>query len=62
MTKHPVLTIFVPEKCAKCHSETDAEHYKYTLVGTEARCVWLCNSCFTRLYTESHEPVKPKRK
>ena len=54
----PILTMFVPAFCANCRRPYGEDNYKFTLVGTETRCVWLCNNCFIRLYKEAAEKEK----
>jgi RNase P subunit RPR2 len=53
--KLPVLTIFVPEYCSNCRTPYNEDNFKFTLVGSEHHCAWLCNSCFVRLHAEAME-------
>jgi hypothetical protein len=51
----PILTMFVPAYCANCRHPYSELNFKFTLVGTEERCAWLCNECFVRLHADAME-------
>ncbi len=60
--KAQVITFFAPRFCANCRRPAGDDLYKFTLVGTETRCAFLCNECFKRLYAEAAAKEKTEVK